>query len=71
MSFENFFAAVDQLGETREQQAQALDMTSRGLQKLRKGKIPRWLTILVTKPELLDALARDARKRPRIPAETP
>lgn len=67
MSFDNFFAAVERLGTTREQQAQALEMTPRGFQKLRKNKIPRWLIILVRHPELLDALARDAKTRTQEP----
>jgi len=71
MPLENFFAAVEQLGATRTQQAQALGMTDRGLLKLRKGSIPRWLSILVARPELLDALMRDAQKHATNRPETP
>lgn len=70
MSFDNFFAAVERLAPTRKQQAQALGMTPRGFEKLRKGPIPRWLVVLVTNPELLDALARDAQSRSQASIKT-
>lgn len=65
MTFPNFLAAVDQLGETAVQRAKRLGMTPRALQKWRRGQLPGWLHLLADNPELLAAIAKDAESQPK------
>ncbi|NNJ11968.1 hypothetical protein EKD04_016665 [Chloroflexales bacterium ZM16-3] len=61
MSLENFFAAIESLGTTQVERAQALGITDRQLLTWRKGKLPRLIKHLVQNPDLLHALAEDSR----------
>lgn len=71
MTFPNFLAAVDGLGETAAQRAQRLGMTPRALQKWRRGALPGWLRMLADNPELLAAIAKDAQEQPKTAPPAP
>lgn len=58
----NFFATIDQMGETNSERAKRLQMTGRALELWKSGKIPRLLKVLVSNPELLSAIAADAER---------
>lgn len=64
-----FFATIDRLGETNAERAKHLQMSDRSLENWKSGKIPRILRVLLNNPDLLSAIATDARKA-KEPSET-
>lgn len=63
MKLSHFWAAVDSLGKTEAQRADALDLSERGFRDWRNKDVPRLIRRIVENPALAEALAKDAEEQ--------
>jgi hypothetical protein len=57
----SFKQAIEGLGKTGKERAKALGVSETIYYEMKRGKIPRYITRLVQRPALLEALLDDAR----------